>query len=94
MTDEELARKAVEAFRPLVHDWEVGKQPCKNFKPQMDGNEHATWANIHECYRCKVGKVSFCENCYRDHHFGGYEKCLQEDERACPHCNGSGRISL
>ncbi len=57
--------------------YEVGQQPCKNFKQQMTGE----FGNVHECY-CghSIGNgcdktVSFCENCNIDHHEGGYESC-------------------
>ena len=62
-----------------------GRQPCAAFKPQRDGNGYATWDNIHECFgpfddsgreRCG-GSVSFCENCYSDHHSGGWNTCPQ-----------------
>lgn len=53
-----------------------GKQPCQNFK------EESGYFGVieHDCY-CKKngtlceGTVSFCNNCFRDHHKGGYEKC-------------------
>ena len=56
----------------------VGKQPCDNFKPQMEANEYAMWENLHQCYRCG-GEVSFCLNCYKDHHKNGYETCKPEE---------------
>ncbi|KKM04559.1 hypothetical protein LCGC14_1763000 [marine sediment metagenome] len=56
-------------------DFKEGQQPCQDFKPQIEANEHAMWENRHECYKCS-GTVSFCENCYWDHHEGGYEKCV------------------
>lgn len=52
----------------------VGKQPCQSLNRKTDGNPHAVWLNVHQCYRCN-GTVSFCENCYRDHHYNGYESC-------------------
>lgn len=61
--------------------FEEGRQPCDNYKPHMDGNEFATWENVHECY-CPFdgshscdGEVSSCEHCRQDHHSGGYETC-------------------
>ena len=70
-----------------MRDYTVGQQPCQNFKQRMDGNENAMWGNVHECY-CGHSKgngctktVSFCENCYKDHHEGGYENCV---------CGGKG----
>ncbi len=63
--------------------YEVGQQPCKNFKQKMTGE----FGNVHECY-CghSIGNgcdktVSFCENCFTDHHEGGYETCS---------CGGAG----
>lgn len=57
--------------------YEKGEQPCSNLKRKFDGNSYATWENVHECYRC-LGKVSFCENCAKDHHEDGYETCTPE----------------
>lgn len=63
-----------------------GRQPCDAFDPRMDGNQYATWANVHECFGpydergrnpdapCP-GKVSFCEACHSDHHTGGWDTC-------------------
>ncbi len=56
----------------------IGKQPCQNFNPQIEANEHAVWENRHQCYRCG-GTVSFCENCYYDHHEKGYEACFTKE---------------
>ncbi len=55
-------------------EFTIGKQPCNDFKQQIECNEYAEWGNIHECYKCG-GKVSLCENCYYDHHENGYETC-------------------
>lgn len=62
-------------------NYTIGQQPCNNYIPQMEANEYATWANVHDCYcghskgkRCE-GTVSFCENCNSDHHSNGYESC-------------------
>lgn len=54
----------------------VGQQPCDNYMPKIDGNEYAMWDNEHECYKCD-GTVSFCENCFWDHHANGYETCKE-----------------
>jgi len=59
-------------------DFEIGRQPCGNFKPQLDSNGNAMWDNRHECYKCG-GLVSFCLNCYKDHHAYGYETCTVSD---------------
>ena len=55
-------------------NYEIGRQPCQNFKPMRDGNGHATWDNQHDCLHCE-GTVSFCETCSRDHHANGYDTC-------------------
>jgi len=52
----------------------IGQQPCDNFNPHLEANEHAVWENQHQCYRCG-GVVSLCTNCGRDHHDGRYETC-------------------
>jgi len=61
--------------------FDIGEQPCQNFRGQMQANAHAMWENRHECYhsspdgeRCEM-LVSFCENCHCDHHEGGGETC-------------------
>jgi hypothetical protein len=62
-------------------------QPCQNYKPQMEGNEHAMWENAHTCYGCapeRDSSVSFCVNCYSDHHEGGYASC--DHLRCKPEC--------
>jgi hypothetical protein len=59
--------------------YEEGTQPCADFKAQDDlflGS-----GNVHECYHKLNGKqcegtVSFCTNCFKDHHSGGREGCL------------------
>lgn len=52
----------------------TGKQPCDNFRPQLEGNEYGTWDNLHQCPRC--GKTrSFCLSCNRDHHEDGWQDC-------------------
>ena len=62
-------------------DFNVGQQPCDKYDPQMESNGYAIWENVHECFCGRsVGKhcekmVSFCENCYQDHHEGGHEAC-------------------
>jgi len=64
-----------------MSEYEIGQQPCDNFTPQMESNAYATWTNEHQCYRCGGDvTVSFCENCMRDHHSGGYETCTREDK--------------
>jgi len=67
-----------------VADYETGEQPCSAFRAEMTGNEYGMWENVHECVFCPAGKatVSFCENCSRDHHDGGYETCKRIKERS------------
>ena len=61
-----------------MNKFEKGEQPCGFYTPQIDGNEYGTWENQHECMRCEGSIVSFCLNCYRDHHANGYETCKRE----------------
>jgi len=60
----------------------VGVQPCSNFMPRQDMYRD----NIYECFGPYDNKpsnvqnpcrqtVSFCENCYSDHHVNGWETC-------------------
>lgn len=54
-------------------------QPCQNYKNRTD-----YWYSSHQCVRCKPetdSYVTFCENCYTDHHLGGYSAC---DHEGCP----------
>jgi len=70
-----------------MNKYEEGKQPCQAFKPKRDGNGYAEWDNVHCCYgpyddslpkhRC-AATVSFCENCYSDHHACGWNTCPTE----------------
>lgn len=53
-----------------------GSQPYNEFQPQLESNEHATWENEHQCYKCG-GVVSLCVNCGKDHHKNGYESCIK-----------------
>ena len=39
---------------------------------EKDGNDYAIWDNEHSCPQ-DDGTRSFCENCGRDHHSGGWE---------------------
>lgn len=59
--------------------FETGKQPCNNFNPQIEANTYAQWENEHQCYKCG-GIVSYCLNCYRDHHENGYETCKKDTD--------------
>jgi len=52
----------------------TGKQPCGSFDPKLEANAYGMWRNVHECVFCG-STVSYCENCHRDHHEGGYENC-------------------
>ena len=61
----------------------VGSQPCQNLKRQIEANAWGMWDNVHECIYCiNGGTVSWCENCRRDHHSGGYETCEMNQTRA------------
>jgi hypothetical protein len=58
-------------------------QPCANFTPQEDYygmNRHSCYAPFDGTSPCD-GTVSFCENCNKDHHAGGYETC--KGSRGC-----------
>lgn len=55
-----------------------GEQPCLNYQPATDA---FGMANVHECFcpfdgsnPCDMN-VSWCENCNKDHHQNGYDKC-------------------
>ena len=67
-----------------VPDFRCGQQPCNDFQPTDD--LFVGSGNVHECFapfdhdgvpRCgeSGGRVSFCENCNRDHHSGGWQSC-------------------
>ena len=68
---------------PRSGDFVSGAQPCAAFSPQQTG----FGANRHECFGPYEGArgsaglrtchalVSFCENCTRDHHEGGWDHC-------------------
>ena len=59
----------------MPNKYTVGRQPCDNYKAQKDGNAYNIWDNVHECFIGDGCTVSFCENCYSDHHSNGYESC-------------------
>ena len=84
----------------MTHDdFTKGEQPCKNF----DGYE-AEWGNIerHTCYGFTViGKerecdktVSFCKNCNKDHHEGGYETCRLKPKTSNHSINADGYCNM
>ena len=56
----------------------MGKQPCNNFQVSQDG----VFGDLvpHDCYECGQ-TVAFCKNCFRDHHFNGYEFCNLNKEK-------------
>lgn len=58
-----------------MSEYETGQQPCSNFKAARDGNSYGEWDNVHSCISCKNSTVSFCDNCHKDHHSEGYDKC-------------------
>jgi Zn-finger protein len=68
----------------MAGSYTTGKQPCQNFEPKDDlftgsGNVHECFApfymSLTRCSERSGGTVSFCTNCHRDHHSGGYETC-------------------
>ncbi len=65
-----------------MNDYTTGKQPCDAFLASKESNAHGTWENEHECYAPFIpgsdicgAPVSWCENCHKDHHSGGYDTC-------------------
>ena len=70
-----------------MSNFTIGRQPCYAFKRQHDdmgGNEHSCMARSEPLYsaaRYCTGTVSFCTNCNRDHHSGGYEECDRSEHR-------------
>jgi hypothetical protein len=63
-------------------EYAVGQQPCQELRRKRGDIAAAPeLPNVHQCYRCG-GRVSFCENCYRDHHENGYETCVLRVEGA------------
>ena len=64
----------------MTERYTTGKQPCQNFDPEIEVDEHAFWPNVHQCYRCE-GTVSFCITCCKDHHSGGYETCVAQSQK-------------
>ena len=62
-------------------DFSSGRQPCQNYTPKDADIPNAQgFPNRHQCYRCG-GLVSFCLACMRDHHLGGYEACVKDDQK-------------
>ena len=64
-----------------------GQQPCQ--KPDFENDGNSEWFGLaeHECIFCsdmdRGGRVLFCSNCHRDHHYNGYETC--ERKKVQPH---------
>lgn len=58
-------------------EYTLGRQPCRELK-RGRGNIAAApeVPNVHECYLGCGKTVTFCDNCCRDHHEGGYDSCL------------------
>jgi len=72
----------------------IGRQPCQKLHREGEGSYFG--ANVHECYgfgspthEC-FGTVSFCLNCHRDHHSGGYETCGNTPLKAAQHNTTTG----
>lgn len=58
-------------------------QPCGIFQPEE--NTHVPGGfEVHECYRQCGKTVAFCDQCYKDHHEGGYNNCIT-DVSGCEH---------
>jgi hypothetical protein len=70
-----------------MNQFSIGEQPCKEYKGQIECNGYAEWTNEHACFGFRQHKdgapcnstVSFCENCYYDHHANGYDTCGKEE---------------
>ena len=73
----------------MSDNFDLGQQPCTAFRPAQTITEHGAWDNRHSCCGPQIrhekkecsALVSYCDNCHRDHHEGGYETCPQEAER-------------
>ena len=72
--ENERLRRLHSTFHNLNDSFEYGEQPCKDFRPQRDGNGFGEWDNRHECPGC-CGLRSFCVGCSTDHHGNGWENC-------------------
>ena len=72
--ENERLRRLHSTFHSLNDSFEYGEQPCKDFRPQRDGNDFGEWDNRHECPGC-CGLRSFCVGCSTDHHGNGWENC-------------------
>lgn len=60
----------------MANRFTIGRQPCQDYVPKLDGNGYAEWDNVHQCIYCGDDTtVSFCLTCCRDHHENGYETC-------------------
>lgn len=54
------------------HRYTIGVQPCQQIKRGescMPGVQ-----NVHQCPKCE-GHRTWCDNCYADHHDGGWQTC-------------------
>jgi len=66
-----------------MSNFEVGEQPCKNFKPERG---ERGGQDLHECFGGCDGPagskwVSHCANCHTDHHEGGWDTCPEFGKR-------------
>ncbi len=56
--------------------FDMGEQPCDNYRGHLERNEYAVWTNEHQCMFCRGEEVvSWCENCNKDHHQYGWDTC-------------------
>lgn len=62
----------------MASRYEIGKQPCQNLK-RGEGSLPGV-NNEHQCPIC-WGIRTWCDNCYCDHHEGGWETCKPEAYR-------------
>lgn len=61
----------------IISPFEIGYQPCHDFKADdfaENWNEYFGWYSRHNDPRCRES-LSFCVNCARDHHAGGWDSC-------------------
>ncbi len=59
--------------------YKKGNQPCNNFQVSEEG----IYCDLvpHDCYKCRKSTVAFCKNCFRDHHYNGYETCEAPNDK-------------
>lgn len=58
--------------------YEIGIQPCDKLQRREGWMQ---LPNVHQCFWCGGDvTVTFCENCYFDHHENGWNTCKRENE--------------